>query len=341
MKFRFTTYHGFLHLKTFTCALPGILLAFSNLCAQPVVSNNEYYHIGDTYQFVTGDFTNLTIDSSGANVTWDYTLMSQNGTEIMSILSDTTPGFSTSNLMVLHANGRRDHVSQNSSDTYINGIYDPGTGLTTLYTVYDVAKRPFTYMTTYLDSYRVNIPLHAYSGKGYLTVTGTSYGTLKLPGHVYNNVLLVKKQVSELDTSGSPAFTTFLFSTSYLWFDGIHPAPLLEIDSVNSGMTGRTISARYLNTQTATPEITGNPSISYGSIFNDELFISAPLKDGETYSLHLFDLSGRTIYTSQFIGVPGTLKFQTGLALPAGIYLASIIDINNNGDKILIKLIKG
>ena len=220
-------------------------------------------------------------------------------------------------------NGSIAFLQETNTDSYINGIYDTGTGITTYYQNYDVAKRPFAYNTTKVDSYYVNIPASSTYGTGVLTQTGDAYGTLILPTGTYTNVLRIKKVQYENDTSGSSILTSS--STSYLWFDTGIAAPLLVIDSA-SNISSQTQSVMYLSSFTKTG-ITNvnNPQYLYSGYFDNtgNLRLSGFEAD-KIYTVTVYNIIGSKVYSDEFSASANSLIFNMGRQINAGIYIVNI-----------------
>ena len=237
--------------------------------------------------------------------------------------------------------GQTEYVQENSTDSYVNAIYDPGTGGMIYYNSYDVARRPVTYNTVYNDSFSVSIPgATPTSGRGIITQTGDAYGTLILPSGTYNNVLRVKKMQTEKDTvNATPAFYTFNSVTSYLWFDAAHAAPLLRIDST-AGSLLTTKTVMFLQGTTAVKNIKGN-SVQYTAWFNDNtLQLAGNFETNNSYDLVVYDMIGAKIMEQHFSGGSNDQRFDAGRQVAPGIYMVSIANSNDPSSREIIKIVK-
>src|SRR5258708_1086266 len=111
-------------LFTFSLLLYTLPAALS---AQPIVSNNEFYHIGDVINMVKCDPSGVRAGAEGEAVTWDFSGIHSSGVATTAVLHDTSTVFLTSNLLLMQPDGSREHVQESSSDSYINGIDDIAT----------------------------------------------------------------------------------------------------------------------------------------------------------------------------------------------------------------------
>ena len=317
------------------------LLSFSilpvALSAQPTVTINEYYHIGDVIQMVNCDPSIVTAGAAGANVTWDFTGLSSTGGMLTTqILNDTSTQFSTSNIMEIMPDGTVWFLNENNDDTYVDGMYNPATHLTTTYEIYHDSKRPFTYNTNYADSYKVTIPSVLF-GTGLIFAVGDAYGTLMLPGATYSNVLRIKKIRTEWDTSGMVPGVSV--STSYMWFDTLHAAPLLRIDS-SLNTSGSSQRVAYQTPTTGIREFAAGQGAYNGYLDkNEHLFVNG-FEAGKNYQVTLYNVIGNTIFTESLAASGSQQRFDVGRQLAPGIYVVRITAKGDPNGTAVIKLIK-
>jgi hypothetical protein len=305
--------------------------------AQPVVSMNEFYYVGDVINMVRCDPAGVNAGAAGAGVTWDFSgLQPSGGLAATTVSHDTSSLFTTSNLLFRLPDGKQQHVSENSTDTYLNGIYDPGTHLTTYYNHYDIAQRPVSYNTTYVDTYRVTVPATSTTGTGALVKTGDAYGTLKLPGGTYNNVLRIREFQSETDTTGPATFISV--TTSYLWFDALHHAPLFRLDSMID-VTGASQDAMYLAAPEAVPTLASQPATT-AYFLNNGLVITSNFDNSAVYGLEVYNIIGARVFATTFSPAGNVVQFPIAQPLSPGIYIASIVSKTNGGYREVLKVVK-
>ena len=305
-----------------TCLLSLSFLPIA-LPAQPVLTSNEFYYTGDVIQMVNCNISGVSAGSAGAGMEWDFSsLTASGGMSTTSVLHDTSMIFSTSSLMEILPNGSVAFVQQGSSKTYINGLYDPGTGSTIYYDDYIVSNRPITYNTNFIDSYYVNIPATSTFGTGTLTHTGDAYGTLILPTATYSNVLRVRKVQQENDTTGSSAILTT--TVSYLWFDTGTAAPLLRIDSISNSAT-QTQDVMYLSSLTnGITDINKHQYVYSGYFDNAGDLVLSGFELDKSYTVVVYNIIGSKVFVSDFSAADNSLRFNMARPLNPGIYLVNI-----------------
>jgi len=313
-------------------------LAPSVLPAQPMINGNEFYTEGDVISMVNCDPGSVLAGAAGANVTWDFTGLHQTGGLVTTtVLHDTSSVFLTSNLMIILPNGNMEYMQENSTDSYINGIYDNAYSTTTYYFNYDAAKRPFTYNTVFVDTYRVSVPPVATIGTGEIMETGDAYGTLKLPTGTFNNVLRIRKFQTETDTTTAGKVTTF--SVSYLWFDTAHSAPLFRMDSITS-IAGITQDAMYLSIPTGLKTLSSSPNNYTAWINNNELMLKGSFANGTAYEVAVYSIIGTKLFDEEFIAWNNAPKMDMGNSVSPGIYFVSIRSREYPADQGIVKVVK-
>ena len=322
-------------MKTIFTFLSLIALPVA-LSAQPLISTNEFYHIGDVVSMV--NCTQPSVDSAGAGMTWDFSAAgATGGVATTYVLHDTSTSF-TSNLLLVLPDGSLEYMQENSTDSYIEGIEGASSHITTSYNNYDISKRPFTYGTHQVDSYRVNAPAISEHGTGYLTADGDGYGTLITPVGIYGNVLRIRRHITEVDTvAGGTELTIML---SYLWFDTAHTAPLFRIDSVTSS-TGNNQTAGYLAAPTGVAQLSNNAANTYtGYMHNEQLDITGPFVSGNAYDVVVYDLIGNKVSVNELVATGSSQRIDMQETLPPGIYIVTITDKNNPAARNVIKVPK-
>lgn len=325
-------------MKTITIFLLSFTIIPVALTAQPTITNNEYYHYGDVIQMVKCNASGVNAGSAGAGVSWDFSsLVPSGGFATTTIAMDTSSVFLTSNVMATLPNGDKAHVQQSSTESYLNGIVTTS-GLTTYYNFYETSRRPMTYLSNYVDTFFMTQPSTTAHGKGYIIHNGDAYGTLTLPNGTYTNVLRVKKYVSERDTIPGPAYVSSTIVT-YLWFDNLHAAPLLSIDSSTSPL-GSGVTVSYLSAPVAVPDVNKN-DISFSALLtNNELQINGDFENGQTYEVVLINMIGSRIYTTEFKAYGNHVRFDMNRNVTPGIYVVSIVQKGDPSSKHVIKVVK-
>ena len=325
-------------MRTITTLLLSLSILPAALSAQPVMTKNEYYDAGTMIQMVNCD-ASMSAGSAGSNVTWDFSgVTTAGGVFTTTVLTDTFTAFTaSSNLMEFRPDGTVAFLQENNSDTYINGVYDTVSHLTTFYSLYDDSKRPFTYNSNYVDSYRVNIPSSGGFGTGLITAAGDAYGTLILPGGTYTNVLRIRKVRVEHDTVGSSDYITA--TTSYMWFDTSHRPPLLRLDSV-SDATGTSQSLMYLVPSEGVTNVRGPQSLMTAYLDNSEHLFVNGFETGKGYQVLLYNIIGNKVFTETFTATGNSQRFEVGRQINPGIYLVRITMTEEPYSTSVIKIVK-
>jgi len=326
-------------MKTTIISLLSVYLLPAVLSAQPTISTNELYHIGDVIEMINCNAAGLSQGASGAGVTWDFSgLVASGGVSTTTVAHDTSTTFLTSNLLVTLPNGLTEYMNENNTDSYIDGIFDPNHNLTYHYYNCDLAKRPFTYNTYYVDTYRVVVATPATVGTGVITETGDGYGTLILPTGTHANVLRIKKQQIETDSMGGAesAFSTLI---SYLWFDGIHTAPLLRIDS-STGIGGTVKTAMYLTVPSGIKNFSSSQNDYTACITNNMLVLTGIFEYGKQYEVAVYSIIGTKIFDRNFTAYENAQRFDMERQVKPGIYMVSITSVNDKESPVVMKVIK-
>jgi hypothetical protein len=311
-------------------------LAFSiALSAQPLISTNEYYHIGDVINLINCDAGTLSAGSSGAAMSWNFSSLTNIGTLVMTVARDTTTAY-TSNLLITLPNGDLEHMMENNTDSYVYAIEKSGTSVIMNYNNLDIDKRPLTYNDTYTDTFRDIIVTPATHGTGIIIVKADAYGTIQLPTGTYSNVLRVRKYQYEVDTI-SGGGTTESTITSYLWFDSVHSAPLFEMDSINAS-TGFTYEARYLASDESVPTRNMVKENFNGCIQNNELILNGGFINGVVYEVKLYNIMGSILDNSEFISSGSAQATSISSQIIPGIYLVGISQKDNPSSQQIIKV---
>ncbi len=315
-------------MKTITTFLLSLSLLPAALSAQPTMTKNEFYYTGDVIQMVNCDASTVSAGASGSNVTWDFSsLVASGGIYTVRIMLDTFPVFaSSSSLMAIFPNNTVAFLQENNTDTYINGMYDTGTHITTYYSFYHDSKRPFTFNSNYADSYRVNIPATGAFGTGLIAEAGDAYGTLILPTGTFENVLRVRKVRVEHDTVGASDYITT--ATSYMWFDTGHSAPLLRIDSLSSA-SAESQTVRYLLSSTGVGNVKSSQNNFTGYLDNSEHLIVNGFESGKNYQIVLYNIIGNKVFSDDVFTSGSLHKFDIRHEISPGIY---ILRISEKGD---------
>ncbi|MCD6013247.1 MAG: C-terminal target protein [Flavipsychrobacter sp.] len=322
---------------TFTCLL-FMNMAPATPFAQPIVTANEFYATGEVISMVASEPSGLSAGAPGAALTWNFSAMVPlGGFYTTTIMPDTSLVFITANQMHALPGNKYLHVQANHTDSYIHGVYDAGTNVTTHYNNYNISKRPFTYNSTYIDTYQATIPPATMHGTGVLTVTGDAYGTLILPNGTFNNVLRIKKYQVERDTTGSAVVVTT--NVSYMWFDSLHNAPLLQIDSTIS-VAGSSQRAMYLASPVAVQQLNAGQDGYTAYLTDNELLLRNNFEQGRVYEVTLYNMIGGKLVTQTFVATGNSQRIDISKTINPGIYIVSVQVKDVPGTHQVIRVVK-
>ena len=325
-------------MKTLATYLLSLSILPVALSAQPVMTQNEYYNVGQVIQMVNCDPSTAPAGDTGSNITWDFSGLTQlGGITTATILHDTSSVFTTSDLMEVMPNGSVVFLQQSSSQSTQNGVYDTNSHITTYYTNYNTAERPFTFGSYYFDSFRVNVPATGSYGGGWIVESGDGYGTLILPGATYTNVLRVKKTQVERDTLGATVSLTA--TTSYLWFDTANRPPLLRIDSVE-GVTTESQTVTYLLPSESVGNVKAPQSNFNGYFDNSEHLLVNGFEAGKEYQVAVYNIIGNKVFSETVAATGSFERFDMSRQISPGIYVVSITMKNEPYGTSVFKVVK-
>lgn len=201
--------------------LPALALFSLSAQAQPTLTSANNIQAGTTYTAYNA--TNaLPQGAAGANVTWDFSSLSSSASTNYGYYTCGSTGhscttFPGSTIVNDPGTGQYVYYKTSSSSLALNGI---STGSVNF--IYsdpqEILRFPFTYNNTYTDNFSSAFTSGGFpfTRSGTITVTADGYGTLKLPGGTYHNVLRVKKVENYTDTWSGPSIS--YSAETYTWY---------------------------------------------------------------------------------------------------------------------------
>ena len=215
--------------------------------AQPVITAAGFNpQVGDKIKWqYTNTYSVTPPDAGGANKVWDYTNLKDSGT--VSVINIVSPkgllyadSFPTANMAVVNDTLNIDYWQTSSKGWGVVGYYYKSTSgsinFSRINPIYNYIVYPMSYKKIYIDSvsqynnYYDGRTWTPYSGTQYDTLNADGYGTLKLPGATYNNVLRVfNHSGTSYGSNGGGAY--------FFYTNGIH-FPLLVLGSNTSYANG-------------------------------------------------------------------------------------------------------
>jgi hypothetical protein len=210
--------------------------------AQPVltaancvgVPNESFTYMSATYQ---------PVGAGGSNVTWDFSSLQP---QDMTLLSFDSPSagsqaaqFPEATLLRRISTGQENYFVHSNDSLAVSGVLTT-TGHVVDYSDAQVMLRfPFSFDSTFIDSFRADY-ISGISGTrtGVDTVVADGFGTLKLPGGLFNNVLRVKVISHYNDTISQQPVLTFNDERYFFYQPGTH-SYLMNINNtvVTAGST--------------------------------------------------------------------------------------------------------
>jgi hypothetical protein len=220
---------------------------FLNVSAQgpTLTSSNSTFKVGETFFSQPVFTTGISALPGGANQTWDYSALTDSGAiyGIGAVKPSSTPfpdSFPTSNIAIktlndsvfIYYNSQSDALQQiglATVDTVIMRYLKPK-----IYLPY-----PFSYNSFFTDSVVTELSGLGFITRGKDTINADGYGTLKTPGHVYNNVLrlqYIENTTNSTEVSGSVTSTN-LRVINYLYYTPDTHAPLFSFSTATTRTT--------------------------------------------------------------------------------------------------------
>jgi hypothetical protein len=338
------------------CYTSLLLLLPFYMQAQPVITKMEQHSIGTSLVYGNTNSMNIAPGPAGANQTWDFSGLFIQDTTKQWILPVSSTSHSTHypnatavrKILAANTEIRYEFTSATAAQTLLLGFVDSLSG-----NVYKFpnpalyAIRPISYMTSQTDTYTTDyIMTTTLTGVGTIKISGDGYGTLKLPGKTYNNVLRVKMELSQNDSGsiGPQLYTVKTTNLSYVWYDTAHKAALMKWDSTSivSGTTPMEIkNISYLLNESFTGIEHRQTVLKDANawINGNKLVLEPKLPQGHTYEVVLFNVSGQQVYASSFVTGNGLHVFDLGKEPGAGMYLVCLQD-KLDGSRYTIKLAK-
>ncbi|MFA5781092.1 MAG: T9SS type A sorting domain-containing protein [Bacteroidales bacterium] len=288
-----------------------------------LTSANAGYAVGDLYNFEICDSI-TTAGNSGAGVVWDYSTLNTLGYIINQtcISPSGTPNassFLTANVAIDDQTGYYYYYLSNSTELTMLG--EDNFSYITVYS--DPQKMfvfPFSYGLVFTDNFTAT-----YTSSGIVhTKTGTSssegdgWGTLLLHGNTFNNVLRVKITQNYTDQSANGTISTYL--QSYLWYDGIHKAPLLTFNEylITCNGTSYTIIKVAINSDVVGIKEPGCPKISVSLYPNPAKDVLNIYSSAKIAGIKLFNVYGQLVLSSRVNSANTAINIVN---LADGIYL--------------------
>ncbi len=319
--------------------LSALWLVVQTVVGQPTITSANMYAAGDVLTLQGADTIGVEEGPSGANQTWDFSGLSNQGSPISQniVLASGTPyagSFPAADLAMDLGGGNYTYLDVAGSD-----LMQLGFGSTELTIAYTDPQKLMSFPYTYNTSYSDNLA-GSYEVSGLVTDrTGTvsfladGYGTLKLPTGTYSNVLRVKyiETTADVISIGPIDITTTTVTSSYSWMVPGNKNALMNITHVTVSTTGSTIHANsvsyYPGAVSATEPAVGKISLQlYPNPAGNQVYLSAYLDETGSRKLSIINALGQTVSIVESAGYAAGV-YQTEIdieSLPDGLYFIQL-----------------
>jgi len=306
--------------------LPGftqVTLTFANSGFVPGDNSTQY----------SADTTGITPGTTGASHTWNFGSLAIGTTTTVSnyVLPSTTPsGASYPTATVAAVSGTSyEYFTINSSSYTVDGTAT--SSATMIYTNTEkVMSYPFAYTNNSSDNFACTFTSSGtlFYRTATISTTADGWGTLVLPSGSHSTLRV--DMVQNIRDSSSYGIWTYVIDT-YMWYDGVHKTPLLEINLVNENIMGTIYAGKTIYVEQSAAGIEdyagGLSAIHvYPNPSTGLMTISVDSKETTTSEISILDVQGKTVkqINDPLIG-NGANQFNLDITdLPVGIYFARI-----------------
>ncbi len=316
--------------KFLLATLLALLFSLPNMHAQTTLTAaTTNPSVGESFNGHLYDATLVSVGSSGANVTWDFSSISSTGTQTTNwVAPSSTPyssSFSSANLANSDPSGNYYYFSATSTD-YSSCGGASSAGQVIAYS--DFEKQlvyPMTYNTSFTDAFAATYTASSMliNREGTINGIADAYGTLILPYGTITDVLRVKLEEYYDDLyMGTPMVE---YETEvYVWYKaGIHHPILSHTTFVMNGNTtiyGTYIDASHVgienNAKNLGLNIYPNPS---SGLFTVELSAN-----NENALFEVVDIYGKTVYQIEYTNTAFVKDIIDLSTLSKGVYIVRV-----------------
>jgi hypothetical protein len=330
----------------------------------------ESLTVGNSFKYINANSINVPQGTmpggSGANQTWDFSGL---GTGVAGTGNiDTTKiwvmqtsamtfgvNFPTSTYMkksILSKFGTLyEFFAESPTGVYMQGFVDSiNTSITKYPNNVLTGVKPITFNTTRSDTFTRNYSFGStpMTSGGTVKFIADAYGTLKLPGKTFSNVLRVKMEMVQNDSgmNGSQQMKIETLRTYYAWYNTANNLPLMQWDSTymksTPGSPGQSLTLKYLSGAVDVGVDNTTPIIKDGEAWftHDQLVMKAAFEAGHAYDVALFNINGQQVYNSYFTSAGGQQAVNLDRIPEPGIYLLCLQDKRYTEAPVVIKVMK-
>lgn len=311
------------------------------LMAQPSILYPENAPIiGDLTQIQFVSPNGLSPEPSGANVSWDFSQLSNtNSAAIEAISPSEAPEgtlFPTANIALKMNDTTYTYGLIDNTGFYYLGAQLTYAGIP-ITMIYSDSRKflqyPFTYLDVYTDFYEgeSNVLVTKIKAGGESIVVADAYGTLQLPTGTYNDVL----RIATLDIEIDSIFVQDIFvsaatstRTQFHWYAASSKAPLLSMEIMEAMGTTDTV-VFYSTTGAGVGELSGG-AISELNIFpnpaDDHVVIKYSTSQNIASTISIVNQIGQIVLVREIPeSKQGSFSENFNIStLPSGIYFANV-----------------
>jgi len=293
----------------------GAIILSGIVQSQPVLTYaNNAVQVGESYVYTQIDW-NGTAPSSGANQTWNYSVLTINGVVSLDMVDPATcpspSSFTAANVGWNYGSGAQyDFSNYNSTAHERVGQYVGGVAMP-LSNSEKMLSYPFAYTNTFVDPFSGTfVNGITWNRIGEVTVTAIGYGTLILPNVTLTDLLCVKVTEDYGDWDGGTETYHYNIDIYMFYKPGIH-VPVLALTHYQQGATIINY-ANFIDDATLgeNENLTNTISVYPNPVSNELNINSNSIFD----KIEVFDVAGTLVFTSaEQINTINVEKFKSGI----------------------------
>jgi hypothetical protein len=316
--------------------------------AQPTIQKAMDYSVGMKVKMVNSD--HLAPGPAGANQTWDMSGLNSNDTTSFEYLAPTssTP-FPGTTIVEKSSDTTYQYYNKTNGGMYQVGMADSSTqgGGTQMKFPNSmlIVKNQLTFGLTATDTFTsiTNFSGFNMTGKGTVTMHVDGYGTLKVPGKTYNNVIRVRVERIEKDTIPPPiGMSINVKMVSYMWFDTASAAPLCRVDSTEFDGNNDE-SAGYMVPKSGGTAVNDTKTFKadFTATFSqNQLVLNSNFNKAKQYEANLFNMNGQKMLSESFTPANNRQTLNINTEILPGIYIIHLQEKGNPASVSILKLAK-
>ncbi len=327
-----------------------LLFMASLVFSQPTITHNgNAPQIGDVHYFSNSEEM-LDPGPSGANQSWDYSVMNVISTGQATIMNPNNTPFASDFPecnQVFHYDGTSTYIYYELTQGMINHYgdgFDEDPPLIIYFSDPDKEiEFPFSFNDSFTDDY---FSSYVYEGmtthrRCTSTVTADAWGSVTTPHNTYDNVLRIKTFKTTTDSvwfEGIYVYATTTTLSHYAWHTASSHTPVMVVGIIESDF-----GTSYANHYTTSSQHVFNPSAGISNLqvspnpASDHMQVSFEASEISPVQISVIDITGKEILRNTYLpGIVGNQESTIQLNdIDAGLYFVKI----NNSTKTVSKKI--